>query len=264
VTEQTARDCLVRLGRLDFDDFRLLPDDAIRHILADPALLEDWNLALNNTPHILARFRSVNLQSAICNLQSDLVPTLAQVRSAQSRLVRLHALLLLREKSPPLYDSLPWHEWDFSRVTKRCRLWQTRFLLAGDGAGAIMPILRKSAGVVLVEPSSTLAPYLARKAELERIKRFRLLTSDSWNPQLLDSCPPVDFAIVGALPLLPTADRRLLISAAIRVAPDVLVVENNPLAPRLPEDELRNLGFSADTVNVRSLGSRPCWRRSSN
>lgn len=260
MTEQTARDCLVRLGRLDFDDFRLLPDDAIRHILADPALLEDWNLALNNTPHILLRFQHSCPGSSFVIRHSSL----AVIQSAQSRLVRLHALLLLREKSPPLYDSLPWHEWDFSRVTKRCRLWQTRFLLAGDGAGAIMPILRKSAGVVLVEPSSTLAPYLARKAELERIKRFRLLTSDSWNPQLLDSCPPVDFAIVGALPLLPTADRRLLISAAIRVAPDVLVVENNPLAPRLPEDELRNLGFSADTVNVRSLGSRPCWRRSSN
>ncbi len=263
MTDEAARDYLVRLGRLDFDDFRLLPDDAIRYILTDQSHVEDWKLALNNTPHILARFRSVNRQSAICNPQSDSVPSLAQIRSAQSRLVHLHALLLVREKTPPLYDSLPWHEWDLSRVVKRRRLWQTRFLLAGDGAGVIMPVLRKSAGVVLIEPSSTLASYLARKAELERIKRFRVLTYDSLTPHPLDSCPSVDLAIVGSLPLLPAADRQQLINSAIRVAPDVLVVENNPLAPRLPKDELRDLGFAADSVNVRSLGLRPCWRRSS-
>ncbi len=248
------RQALVRLGRLDFDDFRLLPPEAVRQALSDPDTLDDWQLALNNAPHILVHFRRCCSAWSLVIRQSSL----ADIASAQSRLVLHHALLLLREKAPPLYDALPWHEWDFSTVTKKYRLWQTRLFLAGDGTSAILPVLRKSAGAVVFEPSSTLARYVQRKAELERIRRFRLLPAS-----LPLSLAPgsFDLAIIGSIPWLPTAEGQQVISEALRITRDVLVVENNPLVRPLPKDRLTGLGLEFGTVRVAGLGLRPCWWR---
>jgi hypothetical protein len=252
VTQEALRGALVRLGRLDFDDFRLLPEDAVRHVMADAATREDWAVALNNTPHILVRFQRACPGSLFLIRHSSL----AEVRSAQERLVLRHAPVLLREKSPPLHDALPWHEWDFSIVTKRFQLWKTRFLLAGDGTTVVLPRCRKSAGVLAFEPSATLARYTQRKAELENVKRFRLLPSSL---PLSLSAASTDLAVIGSMPQSTVEEWQLAVREALRVARGVLIIENSPLAPALHYDTLPGLGFKPDTVRVTGLGPRRCW-----
>jgi hypothetical protein len=252
VSRAQVSESLVRLGQLDFDDFRLLPADAVRHVLADMATRDDWRLALNNTPHILVHFRRFcpGFSFAIGHA------SLAEIESAQSRLVLRHAPLLLREKCPPLYDILPWHDWDFSIVTRRFPLWKTRFLLAGDGTTVVLPRCRKSAGVFVFEPSTTLARYIQRKAELERVKRFRPIPA-SLPLSLPDAS--TDLAIIGSMPQLNAEEWNLVAREALRVARDVLVIENNPLAPALPDNRLSGLVFRPNTVRVTGLGLRRCW-----
>jgi hypothetical protein len=260
--QSDVRESLVRLGHLCFDDFLLLSPETldIGHWTSD--LASDWSLALNNAPDIFLHFRRS------VSLQSDLVrpcPSGSSIRSAQSRLVRAFAYELLRAKAPPLYDALPWQDWDFSIVTKRFKLWQTRFLLAGDGTTVAMCRCRKSAGAYVLEPCETIARYIERKAVLEKIRRFRLLCSavSSPNSQPLIPIPlsdkSVDLAIIGSSPDLQTADCKPVIQELQRVAANVLIVECSPLSPPLAETPLTDAGFRPDSVEVTGLGTRRCW-----
>jgi hypothetical protein len=250
---------LVRLAHLCFDDFLLLSAETLDfgHWTSD--LASDWSLALNNAPQVELHFQSLDckLQTANCKLATN-PPALANVIAAQQRLVTHHAYDLLRAKSPPLYDALPWHDWDFSIIAKRFRLWQTRFLLAGDGTTVAMCRCRKSAGVYVLEPNETIARYIERKAALERVRRFRLLDSSlTPSPPLPSSS--VDLAVIGSLPDLQTANCKLVIQELLRVAANVLIVECSPLAPPLPETPLAAAGFKPDSVAVSGSGPRRCW-----
>jgi hypothetical protein len=261
--QSDARAGLIRLGHLCFEDFLLLPAEALDSGHWTPDLAADWGLALGNAPDVLLHLGgSTNLQSAICNLQSP--PALAHIRAAQSRLVRAFAYGLLRAKAPPLYDALPWHDWDFSIVARRFKLWQTRFLLAGDGTTVTMCRCRKSAGVYVVEPDQTIARYTETKAALEKVRRSRLvsLKPPATNPKLLEIPLPdnsTDLAVVGSSPYLQTADCRLVTQELERVSHSVLLIENNPLSPALDEKLLTDSGFRPDSVAVSGLGLRRCW-----
>jgi len=266
--QSDARTNLVRLGHLSFDDFLLLDLHALASsLIPHPSSLADWSLALNNAPHILLHFSRSDaaLASSLCTLASDFVPALEDIRAAQSRLVHAFACELLRAKAPPLYDALPWQDWDFSIVTKRFKLWQTRFLLAGDGTTVTMCRCRKSAGVYVLEPCEPIARYIERKAELEKIRRFCLVgpKPQAASLNLLSKIPlpdnSVDLAVIGSLPELQTADCELITRELQRVAANILLVENGPLTPPLPESPLAAAGFKPDSVAVSGLGPRRCW-----
>jgi hypothetical protein len=252
------RESLVRLGHLGFDDFLLLSAEALDFGHWTPDLISDWAIALNNAPHVLFRLRdSANLQSAICNLQPDGAgpcPSTSSIASAQSRLVHIFAYDLLRAKAPPLYDALPWQDWDFSIVARRFPLWKTRFLLAGDGTTVAMCRCRKSAGVYALEPDPAIARYLERKAVLEKVRRFKLLQAGLERIPLPDRS--TDLAVIGSATknFAPSGLAELT-----RVATNVLIIENNPLTPPLPEATLVDAGFRPDSVAVSGLGPRRCW-----
>jgi len=255
------RQALVRLGHLCFDDFLFLSAETldIGHWTSD--LASDWAVAINNAPDLFLHFHRLFPDSSFIPHPSSL----SDIASAQSRLVNAFAYELLRAKAPPLYDALPWQDWDFSIVTKRFRLWQTRFLLAGDGTTVAMCRCRKSAGVYVLEPCATIVRYIERKVALERIRRFRLLElkaqATSLNPLSEIPLPDnsVDLAILGSCPDLATDDWKLVTDELIRVAANVLLVENNPLSPPLAEPPLTAAGFRPGTVDVSGLGPRRCW-----
>ena len=250
------RQWLIRLGHLSFDDFLLLEPETLDFGHWTPELTSDWSIAINNAPHIQVRFHPghCNLQTSDCELE----PSLGDVQAAQQRLIAHFAYDLLRAKTPPLYDTLPWHEWDFSIVAKRFKLWQTRLLLAGDGTTVTMCRCRKSAGVYVVESDEATARYIERKAALEKVRRLRLLRS-SLAPSLPLPSSSVDLAIFGSVSSLDTDNWKLVIDELIRVAANVLLIENSPLAPPLPETPLVAAGFKPDSVAVSGLGPRRCW-----
>jgi hypothetical protein len=66
-------------------------------------------------------------------------------------------------------------------------------------------------------------------------------------------------AIIGSIPALETGNWKLVIHELLRVAANVLIVENNPLAPTLDEKVLAASGFRPASVEVRGLGRRRCW-----
>jgi hypothetical protein len=262
--QSDLRTNLVRLGHLCFDDFLLLPAQALDSGHWTPDLTADWGLALGNAPDVLLHLGgSTNLQSAICNLQSP--PALADIRAAQTRLVHAFAYELLRAKAPPLYDALPWQDWDFSIVTRRFKLWQTRFLLAGDGTTVTMCRCRKSAGVYVMEPCEVMARYIESKAALERVRRFRLVSpkpqAASRKPAFVVPLPDnsVDLAILGSYPDLETGNWKLVTDELLRVAANVLLIENNPILQPLDERSLIDTGFRPDSVDLSGLGQRRCW-----
>lgn len=267
---EAIRQWLVRLGQLCFDDLLLIDPGLVASALSlHPSSLADWSLALNNAPHVALHSRSsnCNLQSADCKL-APRPPSLADVHAAQQRLVARLAYDLLRAKAPSLYDALPWHDWDFSIVTRQFKLWQTRFLLAGDGTTVVMCRCRKSAGVYVVEPDKTIARYVERKAEIEKVRRFHLLDHKPQAASVKLSEIPlpsgsVDLAIVGSVPSLETGHWKPAIRELLRVGSDVLVVENNPLCLPLDEKALAEAGFQPAAVTVSALGRRRCWWRRS-
>lgn len=265
---------LVRLGHLSFDDFLLLAPETLDFGHWTPDLISDWSLATNNAPHVALRFSRL-----ACNLQPANRPRvalsersesngslrLADVEAAQQRLVTHFAYDLLRVKAPPLYDALPWQDWDFSIVARRFKLWQTRFLLAGDGTTVAMCRCRKSAGVYVLEPCDTIAHYIERKAVLEKIRRFRSVNP---RPQAASRKFPseiplpdnsVDLAIFGSCPDLETDNWKLVTDELPRVAANVLLVENSPLSPPLDEKLLTDSGFRDASVAVSGLKQRRCW-----
>jgi hypothetical protein len=253
------RQWLVRIGQLCFDDFLLVSAETLDIGHWTPDVASDWSLALNIAPHVELHFRSADckLQTANCKLSAG-PPSLTDIRAAQQRLVNTFAYDLLRAKAPPLYDALPWHDWDFSIVAKRFKLWQTRFLLAGDGTTVTMCRCRKSAGVYVLEPDETLARYIELKCEKEKVRRLRILRS-SLTPSLPLPSDSVDLAILGSSPELQTANCKLVIQDLLRVAANALIVEFSPLAPPLAETPLLDAGFRPDSVAVSGLGPRRCW-----
>jgi len=252
------RQWLVRLGHLCFDDFLLLSPQALDFGLRTSDLTSDWSLALNNTPHILLHLRCcADLQPAIHNPQSAVA--LEDTHAAQSRLVHAFADELLRTKAPPLYDSLPWHDWDFSVVTKRFKLWQTRFLLAGDGTSVTVCRCGKSAGVYVLEPGETIARYIELKCAKEKVRRLKVIRAPLDKIPLPDNS--VDLAVVGSAPPLQTANCKLVTQELLRISRNVLLVENNLLSPPLAETPLVHAGFRPDSVAVSGLGPRRCWWR---
>jgi hypothetical protein len=246
-----VRQWLVSLGHLSFDDFLLLdPNTLASSSVLHPSSLADWSLALNNAPNIYIHLRPLFSDSPFTLHPSSL----SDITSAQSRLVHAFAYELFRAKAPPLYDALPRQDWDFSIIAKRFKLWQTRFLLAGDGTTVTMCRCRKSAGVYVLEHCETIARYIERKAVLEKIRRFKLLRADLEHIPLPDRS--TDLAVVGSVPeeLAPSALTELG-----RVAANVLFIENNPLFPPLPEAPLIDAGFRLDSVAVSGVGQRRCW-----
>ncbi len=248
--QSDARAVLVKLGRLCFDDFLQLSPQTLdcEHWTPDEA--SDWTLATSNAPHIQRHFR---FRIAACGFPEA---TTESIRAARARLVSEYAYELLRAKAPPLYDALPWHDWDFSIVTKRFKLWQTRFVIAGDGATITTCRCRKSAGIYVLEPNEKIARYLERKAVLEKVRRFKLLRASLAHIPLPDRS--ADLAVVGSVPegLAPSGLEELA-----RVAANVLLIENNPLCRPLDERPLADSGFRSDSVEVSGLGQRRCWWR---
>jgi hypothetical protein len=283
----TIHQNLVRLGQLDFDDLLLLQPDDVRRVIAAVNASPDLCLAFNNAPHIINHFRRSLPTFLSPSPDSSLGignSSLSAIHAAQSHLLSLFSPELLIAKAPPLYDSLPWHDWDFSIVTKRFKLWQTRFLLAGAGTSVTMCRCHKSAGVYVWEPNPTLARYIERKAALEKVRRFRLLpsapsASTSSNLQsaicnlkseiVPSSLPAVDLSILASpspSSLMTHDPSRMtnlsnLQSAIYNLKSSVLLVENSPLFPPLDPAPLLASGFTSSTVEVRSVGLRPCWWR---
>jgi hypothetical protein len=139
-------------------------------------------------------------------------------------------------------------------VARRLKLWQTRFLLAGDGTTVTMCRCRKSAGVYVVEPKEAIARYIERKCAKEKVRRLKLLRA------ALDRIPlpdrSTDLAVVGSTPEGLAAPALAELS---RAAASVLLIENSPLSPPLDETPLSVAGFRPDTVEVCGLGPRRCW-----
>jgi len=242
------RGWLARLGRLAFDDFCLLDPATIRTVLSDESDRSDWSAATSTAPHVLAHFRrSAVLPSASCALASGFV------LAARSRLVHKHSPALLLAKAPPLYDALPWHDWDFSVVTRAVKVWQTRFLFAGCGTTVACCRPRRPAGVYVALQSEAIVRYVERKAGLERVRHISVLRAPLDRLPLPDRS--ADFAAVGG------SVTAAGLSELSRVAARILVVDNDPLGPPPDEGLLRSLDFRQDEVAVRSLGRRPYWRR---
>ena len=256
------------MGHLCFDDFLLLRKWGLSRESASfeglspfsPELTSGWALALNNAPHVLRHMEATGCRLPIVSARP--CPSMSSIASAQTRLVAHFALDLLRAKAPPLYDALPWHDWDFSIVTKRFPLWKTRFLLAGDGTTVAICRCRKSAGVYALEPDETIARYIERKAALEKVRRVRVLHS-SLSPSLPLPSSSVDLAVVGSSPALETGHWKLVTQELLRISSNILLVENSPLCPPLDDKALADVQFRPASVEVRGLGQRRCWWLSS-
>lgn len=244
-------DRITRWGRLEFADFARLDPAALR-ALVDPSD-PDWQPALNNAPQVWRQLPVAGPRSAVCSPQSATgTLTSSDVHAAQSRLVRLHARALLVAKAPALFDALPWHDIDLGPLLRGRRLWQTRFLLAGDHASVTMCRLRRSAGVYVVEANPVLADYLARKAEKERVKKARIVRAPLGRTGLPAGSADVAMAEPGP-------DLELEIVELERVAAEVVVLGTDPLAEFDPRP-LFDRGYRELKLSSR-LGAAPAWRR---
>jgi len=66
-------------------------------------------------------------------------------------------------------------------------------------------------------------------------------------------------AVIGSCLDLETGNWKLVTDELLRVAANVLLIENSPLTPPLPETPLAAAGFTPDSVAVSGLGPRRCW-----
>lgn len=266
-TEQTdLGGWLVQLGQLGFDDFCLLDSQTLAAVFAanrqlPPAEWQGcWAVALTNAPHILCHLK-IELAGfdPACYAWPEGELTLARIDQAKAKLVQRCAFELLRVKAPPLWDALPWNEWKFEPILRQFPPWRNRWLLAGDGTNVILPRLRKSAGVIVVEPLPLLRRYLHAKAAKERVRRLCIL--DPSELKMPHSGPATDVALFGSFSL-PTAAGVRSFEPLLSI-PNIFVVENNPLRPALDAAEMARLGFVYSQVEVRGLGVRPLWTRMS-
>lgn len=246
---EVVADRLVSVGQLVFEDFCYLEPCTLRGTAADP----DWRVALGNAPHVeLALMRALQLAVAGAGsaaLALSHAAGLEDIQAAQSRLVRRYALELLREKAPPLYDCLPWHDWDFGIVATRLPVWRTRFLLAGTGTAVTMCRIGRSAGVYVVEPLEVMRAYVADKAEREKIRRLTVI--EATLEQIPLAAGTVDLAVVGGT----RAVSSRALEELLRIAGRLLVIDNDPFS----DAELPDGNWEQAEVRVRGLGIRPCW-----
>ncbi len=243
---------------LSFSDFGLLEPDTVRQVLTDPQAQLHLGPALSNSPRVLFHFvRSCpDLEEQLLDaVNATPASDPAGTAAARRALVRAFAFELLREKSPPLYDALPWNDWDISAITCRFRLWRTRLLIAGEFATVLPVRLRRTAGLYVLEPLPIIRRYIRKKAAREDVKRLVVV------PGTLDHIPaevgPVDLAVVG--PTLGT-DPEQGLAQLKRTAATVLLVRTRPGAPPLPDRWLLGHGFIPDRVRINPTGrDGRCW-----
>jgi len=248
---------LIRLGSLTFDDFLLLDAGTARAALDRPAMRTLLPVALVDRPHLLGHFmrsspgQSGWLADAVIAARGGAPASPDEARRA---LTESFACELLREKSPPLYETLPWHDWDFGEVARRFPPWRTRFLLAGDSSSVTMAHCRRTAGVFIVEPLASIRDYLARKAALLGLRRFELIAGGAQAIPLPDRS--VELAIA-------TADPGLVTDASLaelgRVAQSSLVVCARP-GSGLDARLARRHSLTPGSLSVAPAGGTVrCW-----
>jgi hypothetical protein len=229
---------LVRLGRLSFADFALLDPAALRAALGtvDPALLVPL---LIRHPAVLRRFLRACPEPVLPRGVAD-EPQFA------AALIHRHAFDLLAAKSPALYETLPWLDWDFSIVSRRWPLWRTRLLVAGDSSSIVAARGRRAAGVIVVEPRPALADYARRKARLSAVRSFAVMPGP-----LADVLAGGGFdAAILSLPL--DGDTPGLL--ACLACPALLLA----LRPGAEADVTVPAGWTGTSVATAS-GPRPAW-----
>lgn len=248
---------MVHWGRLAFRDFTRLDPVDVRRLLADPGNLPLLSTASNNAPDIL-----LWLLRACPDLRERLLPlgrdsaSLATTAIAHAReeLVWRHAFVLLRAKSPALYDCLPWHDWDIGAVTGRFRIWRTRILVASECASVTACRLNRSAGVWVLTPYVDLGRYIATKAARCGVRRLAILNAELEQVALPNRS--VDLAIVG--PNLGSRPESSL-AELHRLARTVLYVAPRPDAEP-PVALLERTGFIPDSLRLTQMNiERPCW-----
>jgi hypothetical protein len=249
---------LVRLGGITFDDFVLFEPDTVRQVLTDAQTQSLLGPALGSSPRALLHFiRSCpdieeRMLDAV-NATPAIDP--AGIAAARRALVHRHAYELLMAKSPALYETLPWLDWDFGIVSSRVRLWRTRLLLAGDGTSITITRCRRTAGITVVEPRPGMARYIERKAELARVRRVVVRQDTLTGGHLAGDA--YDLAII-ALPLTEDIDRVLPTVEA--VAGTILLLALRPDPPAIPGDLLTRRGYRPESVRIAgSTAQRPCW-----
>ncbi|MFO7676566.1 MAG: hypothetical protein R6X12_09655 [bacterium] len=157
-------DRLVRLGRLCFADFARLNGPRLLAALGavEPARLTP--LLARHPPVLRALLRAdPGRRDWPAGRDDD--------RALEAALVRAYAFDLLAAKSPALFETLPFFDWDFTVVSRRWPVWRTRLLLAGDSSSITAARCRRAAGVMVVEPCPALAAYTRRKAALAGVRR---------------------------------------------------------------------------------------------
>jgi hypothetical protein len=252
INRDTAPGFIVRFGHLRFSDFSRLTAEDLRHISTDVEAGRLLTHALCGSPHLLRRFRRAVPELTCVETSPSAAAT------AQARLVNLFALVLLREKAPPLYDALPWNTWNIGSVARRYKLWRTKTLVHGEHTPHTAANLARTAGLHVLEPSAAIRSYVERKCEIEKVKHLRL------SGAVLDHIPlpdgSIDLAIVG--PGLGSDPDRSFPELE-RVASSILLLQNRPGSESILADEwLVEHGFVSDRVQT-GTGTRPCWWRMS-
>ncbi len=244
-----------RLGGLKPDDFLLLDPATLDRVLeqTDP---ETLRAAFRTRLDLLARL--VRRRPGLKQQLLDAPPTVPQDTETSppwETLVRRHAYELLMAKSPALYETLPWLDWDFGIVSSRVRLWRTRLLLAGDGTSITVTRCRRTAGITVVEPRPGMARYVERKAELARVRRVTVRQDTLTGGRL--AADTYDLAIIAA-PLTEDIDRVLPVVEA--VAGTILLLALRPGPPAIPGDLLTRRGYRPESVRIAAQhAQRPCW-----
>jgi len=246
----------ILLGKLVFDDFGLLDPITVRRVCTDLPTQKILGKALNNAPNILLHFihSCPDLEKNLVELADTRCSDPAETCKAKQELVHSFAFELLREKAPALYDALPWHDWDFSIVTDKFRLWRTKLLLCGEGTTVTIEKCRRTAGVYVLEPVEIIARYLEKKGGLEKVKRLKVLRSSSENIPLGPNS--VELAIADSVGENPDKAFKEL----ARVSSNILVLCTRPEGLCPPVKWFCEHGFTQDSVRVNPTGAAlPCW-----
>lgn len=245
--QDTLLDRVVNWGRLDIADFARLPLATLR-ALADPTD-PDWAAAAVNAPELWPGIDPRKVPTA------DHTLTLAEIQAAQRRLVRRCWRELLIAKAPALYEALPWQELELAPLLRGRQLWRLRLLLAGGHSPVSAVRLRRTAGVIVVEPEPVLADYIERKAGRERLKKLRVVRAGLERTGL--PARAVEVALVS-----PSAVAGKLEPAVVeleRVAAEVFIFASDPLI-QLDTGPLEARGYRSLPVVTR-WGAASVWHR---
>ncbi len=246
----------VRAGRLSFPDFLRLDPRTVRRIVASPDARPLLGFVLPTYPTAQFHFlRCCPDGTRRCLVSAGPAPAASEA-TARDLLVRTFAVDLLREKAPPIHESLPWLDWDFDEVARRMPLWRTRLLLVGESSSLVLARCRRTAGVYAVEPLGVIRDYLTRKAARLGLHGVRVLDAEPDSIPLPDRS--ADLAIVASGPDAPS---EALLASVTRVARHQLVVDTRP-GQAIDEDVLRRWRFTPERMRV--IAARRvtrCWWR---